>query len=356
MLSKSSLFIVLLFAFGCSDTATKTANDLGSTIDMSSDAGLKNDPDAKSINQDQGSQSDATITDTTITDMAIADSMSITDTGNDVTTRPDFGDTVFGGDRPAQVFLPDDYDVNKSYPLVTLLHGYRATGNIQNSYMQIGAHATELQFILILPDGLKDGSGNQYWNATDSCCDFYNTKPDDSGYLIGLVDEAIMRYNIDEKRVYFMGHSNGGFMSYTMACEYGDRIAAISSFAGTTHLEPTECPDTGDVSVLHIHGNLDATININGSGGNGVLGGYPGASETVNRWVTRNGCPENSVDGEKLDIVNALIGDETETKSWSGCDNNTEVASWKINGGSHTPIFNGGFADKVLEFLLSKSK
>lgn len=173
--------------------------------------------------------------------------------------------------------------------------------------------------------------------------------------MIGLVDEAIERYNIDEDKIYFMGHSNGGFMSYTMACEYGDRIAAIGSLAGTTFSDPQRCPNIGNVSILHVHGTADTTIAYEGSQRVGFA--FPGAVETAERWAARNECPTDAIEKPKLDLVDALQGSETKVQQWTGCSGQTEVELWTMEGAGHTPrSLKPAFSQTVLKFLLAHSK
>src|SRR5439155_20820686 len=116
------------------------------------------------------------------------------------------------------------------------------------------------------PDGTVDGNNNHFWNATDGCCDFGKTGVDDSSYLAGLIDEIASKYKVDPKRVYFMGHSNGGFMSYRMACDHADRVAAIVSLAGATFADDSKCKPTAPVAVVEVHGNADPTVPYDGQG------------------------------------------------------------------------------------------
>ncbi len=262
-------------------------------------------------------------------------------------------DGNLGGDRPAKIFLPSDYDDTKSYPLVTLLHGFGVNGDTQNAFFDFDKHVDERQFILILPEGNKNEIGQQYWNATGACCDFVGTNPDDKTYLISLVDEAIEKYNVDEKHIAFMGHSNGGFMAHTMACEYGDRISAIASLAGTTYLDAQDCSDTGDVNVLQIHGTFDLTIDYNGAPRNFTLDGYLGAEDTAKRWAARNGCVGESRFGDELNVSTMVPDKETSVQFWVGCDQQSQVELWTVQGGSHLPALSSIFNDKVLDFLMS---
>ena len=345
-LPKWGLLYLSLFSLACQDSVSiKSARDGGAESDL--------------VKRDLGSSdTELRIADTTSDVLDLGRDASTHDLSQDTTNdvfRPDFGDTPFGGSRPAKIILPKNYDPKKSYPLLTLLHGYSSGGTVQNAYLGFGRQVDKREFIYIIAEGLRDGRGQKYWNATDGCCDFDGTNPDDAGYLIGLVDEAIQRYNIDETRIYFTGHSNGGFMSYTLACKYGDRIAAIASLAGTTFLDPALCEDTGDVSILHVHGTLDAVIRFRGARSNGTLNGYPGAEETVNRWVTRNGC-ESSEKGSRKNLSSGIIGKETRVKRWEKCDNGTQVEFWEIRGASHVPVLTKEYANGVLDFLLSQKK
>tara|TARA_B100000029_G_scaffold43608_1_gene40392 strand:- start:172 stop:1062 length:891 start_codon:yes stop_codon:yes gene_type:complete len=114
--------------------------------------------------------------------------------------------------------------------------------------------------MLVLPDGMKNPDGNQYWNATDACCDFYQSGVDDVAYLSGVIEEAIEAFNIDTKRVFLVGHSNGGYMAHRLACERSDLIAGIVSLAGSTWYDEAKCGNPDPVAVLQVHGTWDTTI------------------------------------------------------------------------------------------------
>ena len=107
--------------------------------------------------------------------------------------------------------------------------------------MQLTAAASSAGFLMIAPAGTADSSGSHFWNATDACCNFENSQVDDVAYLDGLITEISAAYNVDPKRIYVVGHSNGGFMAYRMACAKADRIAAVVSVAGATFATPASC-------------------------------------------------------------------------------------------------------------------
>ncbi|MFO0548287.1 MAG: PHB depolymerase family esterase [Polyangiaceae bacterium] len=271
--------------------------------------------------------------------------------GGGMTVTTDF---IAGGDRPVSVKVPTGYDPAVPAPLVILLHGYSATGALQNAYFGMESVADEKGIVFAYPDGTIDPQTNHFWNATDACCDLYGSGVDDVGYLTGLLDEIEATVNIDPKRVYFVGHSNGGFMSYRMACELSDRIAAIASLAGATFADDADCGATNPVSVLQIHGTADATILY---AGGGIVGNmYPGAETSVATWAARSNCGPLTPTNEMLDIDSVLVGNETTVLAHTGCQGSQAYELWRIEGGAHVPSLAAGFSDKVLDFLLAHPK
>lgn len=248
-------------------------------------------------------------------------------------------------ERPADLVVPTAYDGVTPLPVVMLLHGYSANGAAQDVYFGLSRAARADGFYTIVPDGTVDASGKRFWNATPACCDFGRTGVDDVAYLTGLLDELESLAPVSD--VYFVGHSNGGFMSYRMACELADRISAIASLAGSDFAGDTDCVPERPVSVLQIHGDADAVIPYAGA-----LGLYPSASDAVARWAERAGCETGmSEAGEPLDLVTTLGGAETETLRYhAGCEG-AEAALWTIRGGSHIPALGRTFAPTVLAWL-----
>jgi polyhydroxybutyrate depolymerase len=256
--------------------------------------------------------------------------------------------------RPYSEFVPSSYSSNTPAPLVVLLHGYGSSGKQQESYMNFTAVAEQRGFILAYPDGTVDLTGKQFWNATEVCCNFFSNVDDDA-YLISMLNDMESKYSIDHKRIYFVGHSNGGFMSYRMACKHSDRIAAIASLAGATFLNSSDCAAKDPVSVLQVHGTSDATILYNG--GAILEKQYPSATASVTQWATFNRCSNNAVTrADKLDLVNNIVGSETSITSWNSCRNGTEVELWTLDQGVHTPALSTTFASKVYDFLASHPK
>ena len=256
--------------------------------------------------------------------------------------------------RPYSEFVPSSYSSKSPAPLVVLLHGYGSTGKQQETYMNFTAVAEQRGFILAYPDGTVDATGKQFWNATEVCCYFF-MDVDDDAYLISMLDDMESKYSIDRKRIYFVGHSNGGFMSYRMACKHSDRIAAIASLAGATFLNSSDCAAKDPVSVLQVHGTSDTTILYDGGS---ILGRqYPSATASATQWATFDRCSNNAVPrADKLDLVTTIAGSETSITSWNNCRNGTEVELWTVDQGAHVPALSTTFASKIYDFFASHPK
>lgn len=239
--------------------------------------------------------------------------------------------------RPFEVFVPSSYDGSTAMPLIILLHGFGASGDIQEAYFQVQPLAESRGFLYVHLDGTLNQIGRTFWNATDGCCGVAS-EVDDVGYILSVIDSVGETYEVDPKRVYVMGHSNGGFMSYRLACEAADRFAAIASLAGATYLDQADCDPSEPVSVLQVHGTADETIAYEGDQLPIMPSAFPGARQTVSTWAQYNGCGATATPAEEgLDLEQTLPGPETSTELFDGCPAGVDVALWTMEGGSHIP-------------------
>jgi len=168
-------------------------------------------------------------------------------------TDPEFSPSppleIGPSDRPSEVTIPSDYDPTITYPLVMVLHGAGANGPVQAQYFNLIELADTKQFVVVYPNGTPNSQGSRRWNGAGCCTD--DDSLDDVEYITGLVEEALQTYNTDPNRVYLVGHSNGGFMSFRLGCEAGETFTAMMSLAGATWEDPNDCqPGTPPLSVL----------------------------------------------------------------------------------------------------------
>jgi polyhydroxybutyrate depolymerase len=162
-----------------------------------------------------------------------------------------------------------------------------------------------------------------------------------------------------------VGHSNGAFMSYRMACDQAGKVAAIASLAGGMWLDTSKCKPSEPVSVLEIHGTADQVVLWDGGStssdsiwdGGTIDGGgvYPSVTTTVGDWVAYDGCSTTANTSEPDPGIGATM-QTTVTDYASGCRNGTDVKLWTIEGGSHIPGLNPSFGTQVFKFLLEHPK
>lgn len=255
--------------------------------------------------------------------------------------------------------VPSDYDFTQAHPLLVVLHGYGASGFLQTMYLGLDRLVEEEGVLLASPDGTVDPDEMPFWSATDACCDFYESGVDDVGYITGLVADISVEYNVDPKRIYLLGHSNGGFMSYRLACDRAEVFAAIASLAGATFTDASQCSPSEPVSVLQIHGVADDIVLYDGyaQGASLLERPYPGAKASVELWRGYNGCSGPvSEEAPPLSVVGTGQGGETKRLRATGCPANVGVELWSIEKGTHLPPVNRDFPGEVWAWMSAHPK
>lgn len=267
----------------------------------------------------------------------------------DAAPRP----TLFGGTRPVEIKAPATLTPGKLYPLVLVLHGYGANGFAQAAYLQMSGLPAADQALVLAPDGTPNASGQQFWNADPACCDFGNQNPDDVAYLGGLIDEVSATWPVDPSAVFVIGHSNGGFMAYRLACERADVISAIGSLAGLASSNAASCTPSRPVAVLQLHGTADATVPYAATG-SGI--GAVGAEGSVVQWASHNGCGTARTAGTTLDLDSSVVGAETTPSVTTGCPAEGAVELWRMEGSGHIPILANGFGTTLFAWFQSHQR
>ena len=261
--------------------------------------------------------------------------------------------------RSATLMMPGGHDYSRPLPLVVSLHGHGSSGFWGAWYLDLFDSVLDNEHLLLYPNGTMNPIGNRFWNATPACCNYWDQDVDDVGWLMGLVDMAIENYGADPEGVVFVGHSNGGFMSHRLVCEQGDSIRGIVSFAGSTFDEfDDSCADTGRPNILQVHGTYDWVIYYDGGYDHDFFDGeenyYPGAESTVESWANRSGCDSDYTQTGHLDLVTPSGTNDTDMLEHLNCSDGNRVALWRINEGSHAPVFRDGqFPNTTVPWALS---
>lgn len=252
-------------------------------------------------------------------------------------TRP----TVFGGDRPVELQLPLLTE-GERYPLVVILHGFGASGFVQQAYFGLSDFALDHDSFVLAPDGTANSMGKLFWNAGPECCDFEGQNPDDVGYLGGMIDDVIANWPVDVAQVRVIGHSNGGFMSYRLACERADVITSIVVLAGDA--VTGTCAPTSPVHVAHLHGTADDTVP------------FAGAQPAIDQWSAHNGCTATLTPGATHDLDRSVPGAETEVSVAANCSPDGQVELWKMTGSGHIPMLLGSFQTAINQWWITHAR
>ncbi len=221
---------------------------------------------------------------------------------------------VRGEERSYRLYLPAGLPAKA--PLVVMLHGGFATAEQAERAYGWDELADEAKFVVAYPDGL-----HRAWNTNGGGCCGRPARDgtDDVGFITAAVDDIARHVGVDPARVYATGISNGGIMSYTLACNTGI-FAAIGSDSAT-QLDP--CPSPHPTSVMHVHGTADRLIPYNGGRGASVIDG-PSVAAVNAFWRNADHC------SAPTDTTNGAV-----TTSTATCPDRRAVVLVTVDGGGH---------------------
>ncbi|MBP7408905.1 MAG: prolyl oligopeptidase family serine peptidase [Flavobacteriales bacterium] len=226
--------------------------------------------------------------------------------------------------RDYRLYIPAMYNAATPVPVVFNLHGYTSNNLQQEFYGDFRPIADTANFIIAHPNGTIDGQGNRGWNT------FGVSSVDDLGFITALLDTISAQYNVDPDRVYSTGMSNGGFMSYDLACFRSDRFAAVASVTGSMIVPRlTTCAAGHPMPVMQIHGTADPTVSYTGGGG------LVGIDDLVSYWVQFNNCATVPAFTAVPDI-STTDGCTAEHYVYENGDAGSTVEFFKVIDGGHT--------------------
>jgi polyhydroxybutyrate depolymerase len=235
-------------------------------------------------------------------------------------------------------------------PVLIALHGYGSTAVIHKSYTGYEQLAEENKFIVIYPQGYKLESllvnSSSHWNVGAWTI---ASEIDDLGFIDSIISLVINKEQVDESRIYSSGMSNGGFMSYHLACNLSRKIAAIASVTGSMSKETlADCAPSHPTAVLQIHGLQDLVVPYSGFDD---LGMEP-IDDVLAYWANLNSCnPERLVavvdyfnEKGSIDFIN-----------YESCMNSVDVRLIRIPSMGHTwpglNNFNISASEEIWNFL-----
>jgi polyhydroxybutyrate depolymerase len=226
------------------------------------------------------------------------------------------------------------YESSEKVPLVIALHGGGGSGEQFQTQSELDEKADEENFIVVYPDGLVNPNVNvRTWNAGRCCGQNASTlDTDDVGFISALIDKMEVHFpnRIDNKRVYATGHSNGGMLSYRLADELSNKIAAVAPNAGNMQIDGIYNP-ARNIPVLQIISKLDDNVTYEGGWSNGPAGQYnPPIDSILNVVASVADCSQSKVEVETNSDLYAIY-------KWSGCTpDNFEVLLYLTEDGGHS--------------------
>ncbi|HKP59016.1 MAG TPA: PHB depolymerase family esterase, partial [Polyangiales bacterium] len=227
--------------------------------------------------------------------------------------------------RQYKVHVPPSYKSSEPTPLLFCIHGlgqdallFCVTGAAMHTQSDTSG------FILVMPNGYQNS-----WNAGTCCGAASSEKLDDVALFRAIFAEVGKHLNVDLDRVYATGLSNGGYMSYRLACDAADIFTAVAPAAaaigvnaigGGTNAESdfTACAPSRPVSVLDIHGTEDPLIP------------YRLQAPTLMQMSMKNGCATTTKPAQQ-----PASGGDTSCVSYEGCPAGIELTACSIQGGGH---------------------
>jgi polyhydroxybutyrate depolymerase len=215
-------------------------------------------------------------------------------------------------------------------PLVIVLHGYVSSAQLIRGYSGWSEIAENGEAVICYPQGTSDDFGINHWNANLGISD-----TDDIGFLSALVEHLQQIYGLSPQCTFTCGMSNGGFMSYTLACERPDLFRAIGSVTGNmSAYDQLNCDPSIVLPVIHLHGTLDPTVSYNqGVILDGPWSGGWGVEEVMDFWTGLMGTSQTTEEA----VPNTVLLDLTTVDfiRHFGASGGQEFHHYRVNGGLH---------------------
>ena len=231
-------------------------------------------------------------------------------------------------------FLHVPEDLQENAPLIVVIHGYTGTAEGIMKYSRMNDLADENGFVVVYPQGTVDSQENTFFNVGYS----FNasSKVDDVSYIRALVIHLQTTYQASTEKTFATGMSNGGDMSYLLACTSSDLFRAVAPVAGVMMKETLEsCNPQRPIPIFEIHGTEDKISVFEGDmEDRDGWGAYYDLPSTIDFWVTENKLNHK----ESIQLPDKDRGDGSVIifDRYFSEDSVNEVWFYKVKGGTHT--------------------
>lgn len=198
------------------------------------------------------------------------------------------------GDRNYGVFLPENYDPMRPYPVILLLHGCGGGTNNVPMENQTGEDAIVIR-----------GTGS------DGTCWYTSPSDPDIPYIDAMLEDVQDRFCVDPDSLFAVGYSSGSWVASMLSCIRGDVFRGIATVTGGEPSGIANC--MGQVGRMYIHDEND----------NDNLIAWDEPSR--NRMIDTNNCSMNTAPVDPSPCV-----------EYQGCDPGYPVVWCKTSGQGHS--------------------
>jgi polyhydroxybutyrate depolymerase len=240
--------------------------------------------------------------------------------------------TVASASRRYLMHVPTTYRSSTPMPVVLLFHGGQGSAttiaNITGKD-NFSVFADRAGFIAIYPNSVS--------GTWDDGRDTVPVATNDVAFVDALLDEVAKDYNIDTKRVYATGISNGGMMTHRLACDLTKRFAAVATVAANMPVSlSAKCSPTRAIPIAMISGDADPLMPFaGGSITGGISGNVLSVPDTVKFWLNKNSLVTTAKTSLLADADTA-DGTTTTLLEYGMAGSNNDIALYSIKNGGHT--------------------
>lgn len=231
-------------------------------------------------------------------------------------------ETILSGSlmRTYLLHVPTGYQEHTSEALVLNFHGHGSNAMQQERRSGMSLLADQQGFLVVYPQGVIGPDGQTGWDTGQRG----RPRVNDVLFVSDLLTHLQSVLCIDPLRVYATGFSNGGGMTYVLACSLAGRLAAFAPVSGSYPPYPGGCHPVRPVPLLEFHGTADRVVPYDGSQSRQFLPILAWLQE----WATRDGCTTGPTAFYTQGSVTGL--------EWTHCQGNAAVVHFRIQGEGHT--------------------
>lgn len=236
-----------------------------------------------------------------------------------------------GVEREYIIHVPEN--LNQDSPIVFVIHGYTGSAEGIAAYTGMNNIAEREGFIAVYPQGTIDSNGNTFFNVG---YEFNDDSPiNDVSFIRELVRSISQEFNLKRKKAFATGMSNGGDMSYLLACTSSDLFKAVAPVAGVLMKGLKDsCELSSPVPIFEIHGTADKISLFEGDLNNeGGWGAYYDLPSTIDFFAERYQLTNKSVK-QMTSKESGADYDIFFERHWSD-DLEEEVWMYRIEDGRH---------------------